>query len=219
MINGDEPEGPSPFASAMEVDGIRRTLDMFMKQQEASNKKFQAGIDQILSFINNPPVLPEDKGSNVKGKNIPPSPTPQFTVVPQHKNFAHIHGNHGETSKGPIPQPSTMAMHNTPPDPNMAIHYSHHQPHQPVTEDQRFGQVYYYEETFDPELDWQQHPWNMGEEEAQIFARQQLPNQPHQRPITQDRRRPQGPTRTTTTMLTLISINPTACTCNNNTKL
>lgn len=76
MENGDDLQ----YATADEVDGIRRTLDQFMKTQEENNQKFQAGIDQILYLMSNsvtpsPQKLPEDKGSTFKDKNIPATPS------------------------------------------------------------------------------------------------------------------------------------------------
>lgn len=38
---------------ADEVDGIRRTLDQFMRKQEENNQNFHTGIEQILSLPSN----------------------------------------------------------------------------------------------------------------------------------------------------------------------
>lgn len=197
MLNGDEAEGSSQFATADEVDGIRRTLDMFMKKQEVTNQKLQTGIGQILALINNPPVqhqttLPEDKGSTIKGKNI------QFHSVQQPlgpvyvKQFAKDPGNQLEANKMFMPQSHTFAKHNTPPEIATMTQFQTHQQHQEYNEGQAYGKVYYCEGTFDPELDWQQHPWNIGEEEEQQFQQQQIPNQPRTNGYNQhqyDRRR------------------------------
>lgn len=64
------------FATADEVDGIRRTLDEFMKTQEAHNQAVQKNFDQLMGYLHKlaaQPSLPsaEDKGSNFKGNPLP----------------------------------------------------------------------------------------------------------------------------------------------------
>lgn len=156
MLNSDKMDAPRPFASAVEVDGVRPTLDSFMKQQEASKLGFQAGIDKILSIITTPnaigqPVLPEDKGSNVKGKNIPTQQTQQFPTGVQPRHVVTNQGYNWYNHTMHAPQTSQFAVPSNQPDPPNA---------------QNHGQVYYYEENFDPEMDWHQHPWNLGEEDS-----------------------------------------------------
>lgn len=93
MALGDDKEEEIVFAVAVDVDGLRRTLDNFMKQQEESNHNFHAGIEKILSLFGNyfthPHTLfPKDKGSNVKGKHVP-SPS---LHIPSNQ-FSHDHIN------------------------------------------------------------------------------------------------------------------------------
>lgn len=183
MLNGDEHGDPSPFACAVEVDGICLTLDMFMKQQEATNQKLQAGIDKILNALNNPPVLPEDKGSNIKGKNIQSPSVHQFHSRVPAKQIATAPGNHWDTNKMFIPQSSTQAMQNTPPEPHTAFPHNNQYHYNDSTNGQHYGKVYYFQEHFDPALDWQQHPWNVEEDEEQLFTNQTLPTQNHHREI------------------------------------
>lgn len=187
MLNGIEEDGPSPYATAVEVDGIRRTLDQFMTQQETTNQKLQAGIDKILTLIKNPPIqhqpiLPEDKGSTIKGKNIPQSASHQFTGTPANNQSPQAYENHGNISNGQNLQLSNHAIQTAPLDPTMMHHYTNPPQYHPYVGGPQYGRVYYYEEQFDPELDWQQHPWNIREEEAQMFPQTQ---QAHQKPPIQ----------------------------------
>jgi hypothetical protein len=62
------------YATADEVDGIRRTLDKFMKKQDERHDALEGTLDKLLLSLNKltgqatiPP--PEDRGSNVKGKH------------------------------------------------------------------------------------------------------------------------------------------------------
>ena len=71
-INGTEAE--DPYATAVEVDGIRRTIDNFMKRQEASNDALKKSLDDVLSSLSKLSINPvEDKGSSFKGKKPPTS--------------------------------------------------------------------------------------------------------------------------------------------------
>lgn len=82
-----------------------------------------------------------------------------------------------------VPQSSTFAMQNTSREPVTISHFQKNQLHQETVEGQVYGQVYYYENNFDPALDWQQHPWNIEEEEdQQVHHLQQPPASNQQRP-------------------------------------
>lgn len=201
MVNNDEPEVPSQFASAAEVDGIRRTLDVFMKQQEATNQKLHAGFDKIMSMMNNPPVqvsppLPEDKGSNYRGKNVQTPSVLQHNGPLFSKQLGRDHGAFWDGNRMSMPQSSNFARQNTPPDPVPVVQYQIQQPNFDSTEGQAYGQVYYCDGGFDPDLEWQQHPWNIRDEED--YQYQQPPNTNQNKPTGntqyyQDRRRQQHP--------------------------
>jgi hypothetical protein len=65
------PEG-TEFAIVVEVNGIRNTLDQFMKKQDLFNDAFQKGLDKILSKLGEDPnlVQVEDISSSTKAKEI-----------------------------------------------------------------------------------------------------------------------------------------------------
>ena len=73
------------YATADEVDGIRRTLDSFMKKQEKHNDKMSSTLDKLLVTIDKLAV--EDKGSSFKGKK--PQETSHFYSHP-HSTHAHF---------------------------------------------------------------------------------------------------------------------------------
>ena len=55
MVNFTKPVDPSQFATTIEADGIRRTLDDFMKTQEALNQSIKDSLDRLLQhFTTNP---------------------------------------------------------------------------------------------------------------------------------------------------------------------
>jgi len=56
MVNRTDPVESNQFATAAEVDGIRRTLDEFMKSQEETNNTVKASLDQLLKHFSNTPV-------------------------------------------------------------------------------------------------------------------------------------------------------------------
>ena len=61
------------YATIEEVNGIRRTLDSFMKTQDERSAAMESTLEKILGKIDKlssrevPPIV-EDKGSAVKGK-------------------------------------------------------------------------------------------------------------------------------------------------------
>jgi hypothetical protein len=61
------------YATVVEVNGIRRTLDSFMKTQEQRNTSMEQTLDKIvgkldkLFYTDTPPEV-EDKSSTVKSK-------------------------------------------------------------------------------------------------------------------------------------------------------
>lgn len=149
MVDNSEAYGVQPYAIAVQVDGIRRTLDLLMKQQQERNIKMQTNIDYIVQFLNTtngkqPTTEHEDKGSNIKGKNLPPT---------QH-SFHHVQHQHTTTAQKPSYHYEDFGRE--------PLHYQS-KPHW-------FTRAYYYEEPFeedqfDGNQDWQQHPWNIQEEE------------------------------------------------------
>lgn len=81
---GDSHEA-TPFATAQEVGGIRRTLDNFMKTQEEHNKTLQNTMDQVMGYLSqvtghsgSSPM--EGKGSNFAGKAVT-TPHPHTSSV------------------------------------------------------------------------------------------------------------------------------------------
>lgn len=72
---GDERKEDEQYATAVEVDGIRRTLDIFMKQQEVQNEKLSASLDQLMASMSKVAAKVgisslEDQASAVKGKKV-----------------------------------------------------------------------------------------------------------------------------------------------------
>ena len=64
------------YATAVEVDGIRRTLDAFMKKQDASNESMKKSLDDVLNSLSKLTTFTvEDKGCNFKGKKPQKSKT------------------------------------------------------------------------------------------------------------------------------------------------
>jgi hypothetical protein len=92
---GEETPYDRRYATATEVDGLRRTVDNFMKNQEQRNETMALNLDQIMSYMS---IIGaqvgvqqiEDKGSNVKGNDT-------FTALSQGQNgftkesHAHMH--------------------------------------------------------------------------------------------------------------------------------
>lgn len=87
MSAGDEKAGgDQPFATAVEVDGLRRTLDQFMKKQDQHNTLLAQSIEKLTATVNQlvaerGSLTPEDKGSAVKGNEVH-TPDPQFLPKP-----------------------------------------------------------------------------------------------------------------------------------------
>jgi len=98
-IDGIEEE--EQYATAVEVDGIRRTLDQFMKRQDASNEAMKKSLDDVLLSLSKLSVSAvEDKGSSFKGKK-PQNPRPDHTHIPSTYGQDHypedINGTHHDT--------------------------------------------------------------------------------------------------------------------------
>jgi len=75
------------YATSVEVDGIRRTLDAFMKKQDANNESMKKSLDDVLNSLSKLTTFSvEDKGSNFKGKK-PQNPRSGYTQPPS---------NHGQ---------------------------------------------------------------------------------------------------------------------------
>lgn len=96
------------------------------------------------------------------------------------------------------PQSSTQAIYTTQTDPNGYVYQSHHSQFVEPTDNQQFGHVYYQEEQFDGDVEWQQHPWQINDEEEEMFTQYGQQRQMHQRPRVpnqnyHERRRPPQP--------------------------
>lgn len=96
------------YATATEVDGIRRTLDKFMKKQDERHDALEGTLDKLLLSLNKltaqttvPP--PEDMGSNTKGKTIPITNLfkagPSIPQNSQHINKSLNFGNYQQESQ------------------------------------------------------------------------------------------------------------------------
>jgi hypothetical protein len=107
------PEG-TEFASALEVNGIRNTLDQFMKKQDLFNDAFQKGLDKILSKLGEDSNLVhvEDIGSSTKAKETADNHQvnkPQQPPDPQ--NFL----TYTSLNDPPTPMATTHPRYYTPP--------------------------------------------------------------------------------------------------------
>lgn len=51
MGTGEENGGENMYATAEEVDGIRRTLDSFMKDQEKHNDSVKKSLDDLMKIL------------------------------------------------------------------------------------------------------------------------------------------------------------------------
>lgn len=82
-------EGPSQFAMAVEVDGLRRTFDQYMKMQDDHNRLVQTNMEQIMGYLTRVAGQPglftnADKAQQAQGKEILP------TQPPKHNNFVDV---------------------------------------------------------------------------------------------------------------------------------
>lgn len=88
MAKVDGIEEEEHYTTSVEVDGIRRTLDSFMKSQEASNEAMKKSLDDVLATLTRLGGQPvEDKGSTIKGKR--PELTRHFYSNP-HSTEAYL---------------------------------------------------------------------------------------------------------------------------------
>lgn len=70
IVTADGSPGEMQFATATEVDGIRPTLDSFMKQQEDQNRQLNSKFDQVMSYLTkmadkSNTVIVEDASSSI----------------------------------------------------------------------------------------------------------------------------------------------------------
>jgi len=71
MAKGDGVKEEEQYATVVEVDGIRRTLDTFMKRQEASNDAMKRGLDDVLLTLSKlSTTTVEDKAPVLKAQNL-----------------------------------------------------------------------------------------------------------------------------------------------------
>lgn len=168
-----DPKDKVAYATAVEVDAIRRTVDQLIKKQDQTTVEIQANMDKILQFMQTIQIqqqLPEDRGSTVKGKEIPPS-----TPVAQPHPHTSTPNNPPQFRSAPpippkqfLPQPHTEkpnadhydAMRNS----RMGYYQQQSTPYW-YNQSQYGGGDYYDQDTFDPEQDGEQHPWIIHDHE------------------------------------------------------
>jgi hypothetical protein len=158
------------YATAVEVDGLRR-LTEFMKDQEAQNKSINSSLEKLLKLAEDSGAklqdpLPEDKGSNTKGKNANAS-----YQIPRHRRQEYYRGDPSVHKKVNFaPSSSTMTHKPSTPHPSQ---------YQAGSQDGQFEEDEYteYGETpyFDLEQDWNEHPWNIHTEEEPYPKQPQIP--------------------------------------------
>ena len=191
MVNFTEPVDPSQFATATEVDGLRRTLDEFMKNQDDVNQSIKSSLDKILSqFTINPQMgvpAPEDKGSNIKGKEQV-APPPQFQFPHPHNSNWPRHPQHQHHYKHPsqfVPihhdEHSYYGMHQQP----SHVHWS--------AQGQFVASDDYGEEEYEYEQDYQEHPAPFHEQDKSLFQPKRAPNFNQQKATTPPQNKPPPP--------------------------
>ena len=191
MVNFTEPVDPSQFATATEVDGLRRTLDEFMKTQDDVNQSIKSSLDKILSqFTINPQMgvpAPEDKGSNIKGKEQV-APPPQFQFPHPHNSNWPRHPQHQHHYKHPsqfVPihhdEHSYYGMHQQP----SHVHWS--------AQGQFVASDDYGEEEYEYEQDYQEHPAPFHEQDKSLFQPKRAPNFNQQKATTPPQNKPPPP--------------------------
>lgn len=74
-----ENSGASSYASVVEVEKLRSTLDSFILKKEEQNKVLESSLDKILTSLNNLASSSgtEDKGSAFKATIVSPTPLVQ----------------------------------------------------------------------------------------------------------------------------------------------
>lgn len=132
------------------MDGIRRTLDSFMKKQDAHNDtlgstldKFRASLEKTCK-VGIPQV--EDMGSNMKGKHTNPHAKPANPVRHTHKSTHFGQHMYGDNMQYYTPSDTGKAqfMYNTGVEWSTMGHASGHQ-----------------------DVDWGDCPWD--EQELEVF--------------------------------------------------
>lgn len=190
MVNFTEPVDPSQFATATEVDGIRRTLDEFMKTQDQVNQSIKDSLNKILQRFSTTPQsgipLPEDKGSSMKGKGQPAQPPP----IPFHHAQSSNWHNH-QPPAHPQFRHANPYLHMPPDEASYYAMYHHPSQHNWSTQGQYVFGDEYGEEGFDYDQDWQDHPWNIPENAQHLVPhnippqyKQPKPTNPPHPPIT-----------------------------------
>jgi hypothetical protein len=162
------------YATAVEVDGLRRTFDSFMKKQDQHNDTMAVNLDKIMSYMTQVAAkvgVPnmEDKGSNVKANELsegfaPQKPPPRPRVEFQLNKSLHI----------PEGTDNSQHQHYHPP-PVQVVHY-----YDP--EELEWGNKKPIEQWRNPhysevEYGWEDCPWTPQEIEAFL--------QPIPKPTTQ----------------------------------
>lgn len=169
-----DPKDKVAYATAVEVDAIRRTVDQLIKKHDQTTSELQANMDKILLFMQSTQIqqqqLPEDKGSTMKGKDQ----SPHTPVVQQHPHTSNPHPSlqvRPEAQPPPkqfVGQPYTEKPQFLYPDSmrNSRLGYYHQQSNPYWHTQTQYGGVEYYDtETYDPDQEWEQHPWNINDQE------------------------------------------------------
>jgi hypothetical protein len=159
---------PQQYATAVEVDGIRRTLDKFMKDQETQNSNMNSSLDKLLrlaeiSGAKLQDTTAEDKGSNTKGKNT--STSYQVPQLRKPDSYMQKKVNFAATS-------SNLAQKQLP--------HQYSSQYQPWSQDgnldddqyTEFGEVHYY----DLEQDEEEHTWNLQDHEEPFIKPTNIPS-------------------------------------------
>jgi hypothetical protein len=159
------------YASADEVDGLRRSFDSFVQKQEHHNDTMALNLDQIMSYMTRVAakvgvVQLEDKGSNYKAAGFSEDNAPKNTPNPRvdlqtHKSVYVPEGNHSAHPQYYVP-PNT---HN--------VHYydsehleGRHRATDPMTHNYAKGKTPEVPYDTDVEYLWNDCPWTPQEIEA-----------------------------------------------------
>jgi predicted ATP-dependent protease len=183
----DIPEG-TEFTTTIEVNGIRNTLDQFMKKEEKFDDTLQQSLDKILNKLSGAPqtqepINLEDIGSSTKAKDtstIPQAQNPQNmgpTSKPQQKSDAQKMSEIYKSQEVSILANPSHQRYYTPPvlrarmmqqqaeSSAMGVLKAGVSKYWPFGT--HFGEMDFTEEV-DLDEDWQERPWEMYENVEKI---------------------------------------------------
>jgi hypothetical protein len=163
---------PQIYATAVEVDGLRRTLDKFMKDQETQNNSINNSLEKLLklaeiSGAKLQDTTPEDKGSNTKGKNTSAS----YQIPQLRKQDTYRADPYMQKRVNFAASSSNLAQ--------KQFTHQYSSQYQPWSQDAQldddqyteFGEVPYY----DLEQDEDEHPWNLQDHEEPFTKSTNIP--------------------------------------------